>query len=267
MKAFPSLAVAVATLVGGWSSPVRAEVGAIGTVTAVEGQVMAARAAAPQPVALTFKDPLFPEDRIATGDHGVARLLLGSSATLTVRERSGVTLTDGVGHPTIGVIAGTVGLAVLGERLQPGQEVDVRTPNVSVTAGGTVGVVVVRPRPIVETVLIGMRGQFVARIGSRSITVGPGQTLRVTGTVPVLEAAPAPVLADARRVFQPIGLQLRQVVDAERLKSLTAAPLKSGELSATATEEEADLTRNVRAKITEEAVTRYLVPAVTPRGP
>jgi hypothetical protein len=95
------------------------------------------------------------------------------------------------------------------------------------------------------------------------VTVGAGEWLRVTGTTPVVETAPAAVLADAERVFQPIGLQLRQAVDPQRLKHLTAAPLLSGQTAAAVVDGEPDFTENVRTEITEDAVTRYLVPTVT----
>jgi hypothetical protein len=268
MKALRSLAVAVATLAVWCSFPARAEVVPAGVVTALEGRVTVARAAAPHPVALKFRDGVFPQDRITTEERAVARLLLGGKAAVTVRERSVLTVADLRGQTTIGVPDGTVGLAVLRERLRPGEQIEIRTPNVMVAVQGAVGVFVVRPGPIVETVLVSVRGPFLARVGSRAITVETGQILTVVETVPVLDAAPAPVLADAVRVFQPVGLQPRQAVNAQELKELTAGPLGSGETSAAVVGDgEADLTENIRATVTEEAIRRYLVPPLTVTRP
>jgi hypothetical protein len=66
----------------------------VGVVTRLEGTVTAARASSPQPVALKFKDGVFVNDRIVTGDQSVVRMLLGGKAVVTVRERSSLTITE-----------------------------------------------------------------------------------------------------------------------------------------------------------------------------
>src|SRR6266705_2887219 len=45
-----------------------------GVVTTLEGNVTAARAVAPQPVVLKFKDDVFLQDRVVTGEQSVARV-------------------------------------------------------------------------------------------------------------------------------------------------------------------------------------------------
>src|SRR5439155_27165357 len=90
-----------------------------GVVTTLEGRVTAARAALPEPVALKFKDDVFLNDRIVTGDRSIARLLLGGKALVTVRERSTLTITEIPGRSTIELDSGKVAVAVARDKMQP----------------------------------------------------------------------------------------------------------------------------------------------------
>jgi hypothetical protein len=117
-----------------WAQATRA-----GVVTTLEGNVTAARAAAPQPVALKFKDDVFVQDRIATGSESLARMLLGGKAVVTVRERSVLTITEVPGRPTtIDIESGKFALAVARERMRPGEVIEIRTPNAVAGVRGTV---------------------------------------------------------------------------------------------------------------------------------
>lgn len=49
-----------------------------GVVTTLQGRAMVARPVLPQPGPLKFKDDVFLQDRIATRENSVARLLLGA---------------------------------------------------------------------------------------------------------------------------------------------------------------------------------------------
>lgn len=109
-----------------------------GVVTTLEGPVTARRAVLPAPVALKFKDDVFLRDTIATGERGFARFLLGGKAVVTVRERSVMTITEVPGRSTVEIESGKIGLAVARERMQPGEVIDVRTPNAIVAVRGTV---------------------------------------------------------------------------------------------------------------------------------
>jgi len=109
-----------------------------GVVTALEGHVTAARVAAPQPIQLKFKDDVYRNDRITTGDRSLARMLLGGKAVVTVRERSVITITEGPGKSTIDLVAGKIGLAVAKERMRPGESIEVKTPNAVAAVRGTV---------------------------------------------------------------------------------------------------------------------------------
>ncbi|MBM3218007.1 MAG: hypothetical protein FJZ38_04875 [Candidatus Rokubacteria bacterium] len=71
-----------------WTESPGAQTVKAGIVTTLEGQVTARRAAPPGGVHLKFKDDIFLQDTVATGDKSLARMLLGGKAVVTVRERS-----------------------------------------------------------------------------------------------------------------------------------------------------------------------------------
>ena len=75
-------------------APALAQSSKVGVVTTLEGNVTAVRAVAPQPVVLKFRDDVFQQDRVVTGEQAFARLLLGGKAVISIRERSAVTITE-----------------------------------------------------------------------------------------------------------------------------------------------------------------------------
>jgi len=109
-----------------------------GVVTTLEGNVTAARPAVAQLLPLKFRDDVYQNDRITTGDRSLARVLLGGKAIVTVRERSVVTITELPGKSTIQLAAGKIGLAVAKERMRPGESIEVKTPNAVAAVRGTV---------------------------------------------------------------------------------------------------------------------------------
>src|SRR6185369_11448950 len=121
-----------------WPAVAAAQVAKAGVVTTLEGNVTAARAATAQPVALKFKDDVFVNDRVVTGDRSLARLLLGGKAVVTVRERSALTITEVPGRSTVDLDSGKVAVAVAKDKMQPGEQVEVKTPNAVAAVRGTV---------------------------------------------------------------------------------------------------------------------------------
>ena len=109
-----------------------------GVVTTLEGNVTARRVALPAPVALKFKDDVLLQDTVTTGDKSLARMLLGGKAVVTVRERSTLTITEVPGTSTIELESGKFALAVAREKLRPGEEILIRTPNAIAGVRGTV---------------------------------------------------------------------------------------------------------------------------------
>src|SRR5919109_4166388 len=108
-----------------------------GVITTLEGDVTVTRVALP-PQPLKFKDDVFVDDTVTTGDQSLARMLLGGKAVVTVRERSVLTITEVPGRSTLELESGKFALAVAREKMRPGEEIQIRTPNAVAGVRGTV---------------------------------------------------------------------------------------------------------------------------------
>ena len=106
----------------------------VGIATTVEGAVMVTRPTASQPQPLRFKDEVFVQDRITTGQQSVLRILLGGVAVVTMRERSLLRVAQ---EMDLELPTGKIALAVAGEKLR-GVCPDIRTPNAIVKVCGTI---------------------------------------------------------------------------------------------------------------------------------
>jgi len=118
---------------------------AAGTVTTLQGTANLQRVSTTdntsQPVTpLKYRESVFARDRITTGDQSLVRILMGGKAVVTVRERSSLTITETAGGDvsTIDITSGKIALAVAKERMQPGQRIDIKTPNAVAGVRGTV---------------------------------------------------------------------------------------------------------------------------------
>ena len=109
-----------------------------GIVTGLQGTASVSRTSLPGSRALNFKDDVYLHDQIVTGDASMARILLGGKALLTVRERSMVRITEAPGVSTVAVSSGRAAINVIRERMQPGDRVEVRTPNATAAIRGTI---------------------------------------------------------------------------------------------------------------------------------
>ena len=127
-------------------APALAQSTKAGVVTTLEGNVTAVRAVAPQPVPLKFKDDVFLQDRVVTGEQAFARLLLGGKAVISIRERSAVTITEVPGRSTVEIESGKIALSVARERMLPGEVINIKTPNAVAGVRGTVVVAQVTHR-------------------------------------------------------------------------------------------------------------------------
>ena len=85
----------MAALSLGLPAPAPAQVVKAGIVTTLRGTATVARGTADQ-APLRFRDDVYVEDRITTGDESLARILLGGKAVVTVRERSQLKITTPV---------------------------------------------------------------------------------------------------------------------------------------------------------------------------
>jgi hypothetical protein len=163
-------------------SVARAQAPKAGVVTTLEGNVTARRVALPAPVSLKFKDDIFLQDTVTTGDSSLARMLLGGKAVVTVRERSVLTITEVPGRSTLELESGKFALAVAREKMRPGEEIRIRTPNAVAGVRGTVVITEVNR----QGAQIGAGVPAVVAISGLFLNVSPGSTLTLAG--PILQA-------------------------------------------------------------------------------
>src|SRR5262245_4356219 len=165
------IVVAAALIAGLLAGSVSAQATKAGVVTTLEGNVTAARTTAAQPVALKFKDDVFVNDRVVTGDRSLARLLLGGKAVVTVRERSALTIAEVPGRSTIDLDSGKVAVAVAKDKMRPGEQVEVKTPNAVAAVRGTVFIAEV-VRATASAAQVGTTANFYVLTGSVAVTSG-----------------------------------------------------------------------------------------------
>src|SRR5262245_11493716 len=137
MHAFTSkLSLVLVALALTSPGPAFAQLTKAGVVTTLQGTVT--RASLSQPQLLKFRDDVFVQDRVVTGDDSIARILLGGKAIVTVRERSSLTISESPGVSTVNVGEGRAAIAVVKERMKPGETVERRTPNAIDGIRGTI---------------------------------------------------------------------------------------------------------------------------------
>jgi len=177
-----------------------------GVVTAMLGTVTVSRASLSEPMPLKFKDDVFAQDRVVTGDDSAARILLGGRAVVTVRERSSLTITEVPKVSTIDVGEGRAAIAVAKERMKPGETVEIRTPNAVAGIRGTIVVVEVdRTTPAAQgpaaftTRFTVITGEVLVRKlqGGQpfgfGVALGTNQQARFAGSAPVeVRSLPVP---------------------------------------------------------------------------
>jgi len=191
MRRVGRIIVAVSLAAGLFPGPVFAQATKAGIVTTLEGNVTAARTTAAQPVALKFKDDVFVNDRVVTGDRSLARLLLGGKAVVTVRERSALTITEVPGRSTVDLDSGKVAVAVAKDKMQPGEQIEVKTPTAVAAVRGTVFIAeVIRASASANNAQGGttanfyvLTGNVAVTSGTQTINVGPNNFASVTGNV------------------------------------------------------------------------------------
>ena len=173
----------------------------IGVATTVVGPVSITRVAA-SPTRLKFKDELRLNDRIATGDKALARMLLGASAIVTIREHSVVTITETPAMSIIDVARGRVSVAVDKTQLRPDHVIEITTPHAVAATRGTILVAEVANGTSLFTVLRGIADVYQRDSQTRDTTgaatpVDVHETLRIEpGVGP---ARPQPISAERAR--------------------------------------------------------------------
>lgn len=116
-----------------------------GVVTTLTGQATLARATLPAPQALSLRDIVLLRDRISTRERSLVHVLMGGKALLTVGELSDLTIAEEGDRTLIDLQGGKIGLAVVRQRMRPGEVIEIRTPNAVAAVRGTVVVVEIVP--------------------------------------------------------------------------------------------------------------------------
>lgn len=104
----------------------------LGVVATLAGDVRLSRADAQPPVPLQYQDPLHAGDTLIAATGSMARLLIGGHASVTLRERSGVTLAPDAGGAAMDLQHGVMTLWVVPSRITPDSRVQVLTPHARV---------------------------------------------------------------------------------------------------------------------------------------
>ena len=212
-------AAVVASLTLGPLAPAAAQAPAAGTVTRVEGTAAVARTAIPQPAPLKTRDSLYLRDLLTTGEQSRAQLLLGGKATVTMRERSVLRITEDPGVSTVDITDGKLKLAVLKDRMKAGERVEVKTPNAVTAVRGTVVVVEVVRTPS------GVTSRITVLIGSVEVTRIDPATGRPTGAPLAVNALQQTVVDGLK---PPSAPQAIPRPDGEALEATFAFGLKPG---------------------------------------
>jgi len=182
-----------------------------GVVTTLQGTATVARATAPQPMPLKFKDDVFVQDSIVTGESSIVRILLGGKAVVTVRERSALTIHETPTTSTIEISSGKIALAVAKDRMKPGESVQIKTPNAMAGVRGTVviadvaepvqagGIITTRFTLLTGIVDVTRLDASTGQPTGQPVMLHPLQTVVVTGHTPP-GAARAISRAEAQKI-------------------------------------------------------------------
>jgi hypothetical protein len=119
------------------SARVAAQSSGVGLVSALVGEGTITHSADAGPEPLRLDEEVFLKDRIATGERSVARVLFGGRITVTIRERSIVTITDDPVHPRVELEGGKLAFKVHPNGLRPGEVAEIHTPNTIVGIRGS----------------------------------------------------------------------------------------------------------------------------------
>ena len=194
-----------------------------GVVTTLQGTATVARTTAPQLAPLKFKDDVFIQDHIVTGESSIVRILLGGKAVVTVRERSALTIHETPTTSTIELGSGKIALAVAKDRMKPGESVQIKTPNAMAGVRGTVVIAEIAP-PTQDGIPLTTRFTLLTGIvdvsrvdggtgqpAGQPVMLHPLQTVAVIGSLP-----PGTVQPISRAEAQAIAADYKVTLPAPR---------------------------------------------------
>jgi FecR protein len=177
-----------------------------GVITTLDGRANLARSVPPQTLPLKFKDDVFGRDRIATAEESLVRVLLGNKALVTVRELSTFTITEEVQRAVVDLQSGKIGVAAARQLFQPGERLEIRTPNAVAGIRGTLLIAEVLPNgDSLFSVLTGVAEICQSGGAGACATVARGERALVSANA--LRSEPIPAGADPEVGLRPRGPQ------------------------------------------------------------
>ena len=221
------LALIVATISGSVSDTVAQTPARLGVVTTLGGAATLTRDAAPDGLALEFRDEILMGDTIRTSTGALVRVLMAGRATLlSIAEQSAVRLTEDADALSVRVETGKVSVVVERAAGATPRPTRIETDGAIATLRGTAVIAEVRDA---TTTFVVLRGEVeVARRAGGGVTLRAFEIVRVVGDVvgpvePLTADAAGVALRDfrqapsARRPSQDSTLDLisRQLLEAE----------------------------------------------------
>ena len=171
-----SLLIALPSLADAQTPPV-------GAIAALVGEGTITHAVRAERAPAKVRDEVYVRDRIETAQRSVIRVLMGGRLTITIRERSIVTITDDPMRSRVDLESGTLAFKVHEGGLRAGEVAELLTPNTVTGIRGSLVVAEVRGTDSDVTVLEAHRPITIApRSNPAQTTPLPvGHTLRVSG--------------------------------------------------------------------------------------
>jgi FecR protein len=177
----------VVLLVLGLGGRASAQSSSVGLISALVGEGVVTHVAVAEPSPLKLDDQVFLKDRIETRERSVARVLFGGRITVTIRERSIVTITDDPARPQVELERGKLALKVHQNGLRPGEVAEIYTPNaVTGIRGSLVVAEVAGPTDNPDSHITVLEAHHPITVAARNNpnqlqSLRPGQALTVSG--------------------------------------------------------------------------------------
>ncbi len=155
----------------------------IGAVAAVSGKATILHAAQREELPAKVEESVFVRDKITTSDLSVIRVLMGGRISLTIRERSIVSITDDPTRTRIDLQEGRLAFKVHEGGLRVGEVAELRTPNAITGIRGSLIVANVTGFDSEITVVEARHAITIATrtAPARTTTIPVGHTVRVSG--------------------------------------------------------------------------------------
>ena len=155
----------------------------VGAIAALVGEGTITHAVRAERAPAKVRDEVYVRDRIETAQRSVIRVLMGGRVTITIRERSIVTITDDPMRTRVDLESGTLAFKVHEGGLRAGEVAELLTPNTVTGIRGSLVVAEVSGTDSDVTVLEAHRSITIAPRSNpaQTMPLAVGHTVRVSG--------------------------------------------------------------------------------------